>query len=309
MPIATLENLKAENSHSSAAGERRPGRWMALFRFEWTKMSGRRITWVPFLVIMLVATTIVLAFHNSQFKFQKLAFEKEGLLFGRKEEFVNGYFMASNALNAMFVMLIPIFISVASGLMVAGEAEQGTLRACLIRPVARTRLILSKFVMLWAYSMLISFFAVSFLMLLGIVNFGRGNVYLMNGAFHNGDGFSFISMSDAPIRLAVAWLIGSLGMTVLAALALLVSSLVESAAMAYVVTLSIYFAFMTLRQFPFLEWLHPYLFVTHMLRWQQCFYSSIKVGEINVSLVHMAGYIVFFLSAATLLFKEKDIKS
>src|ERR1043165_4709543 len=125
MPIATLENLKAENSHSSAAGERRPGRWMALFRFEWTKMSGRRITWVPFLVIMLVATTIVLAFHNSQFKFQKLALEKEGLLFGRKEEFVNGYFMASNALNAMFVMLIPIFISVASGLMVAGEAEQG----------------------------------------------------------------------------------------------------------------------------------------------------------------------------------------
>lgn len=292
-----------------AEPERQSGAWMALFRFEWTKMAGRRITWVPFIVVLLVATTIVLAFHNSQFKFQKLAFEKEGLLFGDKSEFVNGYFMASNALNAMFQMLLPIFISVASGLMVAGEAEQGTLRACLIRPVSRSRLILSKFAMLWIYSMLISCFAVGMLTLLGVVNFGRGTVYLMNGAFHNGDGFSVLTVKEAPVRLAWAWLFGSIGMTVLASLALLISSLVESAAMSYVVTLSIYFAFMTLRQFPFLEWLHPYLFVTHMLRWQQVFFSDIKWGDIYVSLANEIAYIVTFLSAAVVLFKERDIKS
>ena len=96
---------------------------------------------------------------------------------------------------------------------------------------------------------------------------------------------------------------------VLSALALLISSLVESAAMAYVISLSVYFAFMTLRAFPFLEWLHPYLFVTHMLRWQQSLDSYMKSGDIAVSLVHEAGYLVAFLGAAIFLFKERDIKS
>ncbi|HLX61199.1 MAG TPA: ABC transporter permease subunit [Planctomycetota bacterium] len=292
-----------------AESERQPGAWTALFRFEWTKMAGRRITWVPFIVVLLVATIIVVAVHNSEFKFPRMAFEREGKHFGNKSEFVNGYFVASGTLWAMFEMLLPIFISVASGLMVAGEVEQGTLRACLIRPVSRARLILSKFAMLWVYAMLISLFAVSTLTLLDVANFGRGTVYLMNGQFHNGEGYSTITVDEAPIRLAWAWLLGSLGMTVLASLALLISSLVETAAMSYVVTLSVYFAFMILRQFPFLEWMYPYLFVTHMLRWQQVFFSEIKWGDIYVSVIHEFAYIVTFLSAAVMLFKERDIKS
>jgi hypothetical protein len=91
---------------------------------------------------------------------------------------------------------------------------------------------------------------------------------------------------------------------VLSALALLISSLVESAAMAYVITLSVYFSFLALRSFPFLEWLYPYLFVTDMLRWQQCISSYVKTGEIYVSLDHLAGYLIAFLAAAVLLFEQ-----
>ena len=32
-----------------------PGTWRALFRFELAKMAGRRITWVPFFAIAIVA--------------------------------------------------------------------------------------------------------------------------------------------------------------------------------------------------------------------------------------------------------------
>ncbi len=293
-----------------ANGQRVPGKWSALFRFEWVKMAGRRISWVPFFTIAIVAALIVIVFYKSEFKFQREMFKSFKLTFKNKDEFANGYFMAVHSFNGLFQFLIPIFISVASGIMLGGEAEQGTLRACLIRPVSRSRLLLSKFAVLWTYSMVISVFTVVLLTLLGVANFGTGTFYTLNLFFNNGiEGIAVIPAEEMPMRIVLAGAIAACGLTVLASLALLISSLVESAAMAYVITLAVYFVFFILRAFPFLEWLHPYLFVTHMYRWQQCFATEIKVGDIFVSLVHQAGYIVAFLTAAVLLFKERDIKS
>ncbi len=285
-----------------------PGTWTALFRFELAKMFGRRITWVPFFAVAILTVLIAAAFHNTEFGPLRALLKR--LNFKSKAEFVNGYLMTAHGMNALFHMLIPIFISVASGMMIAGEAEQGTLRACLIRPVSRARLIISKFIMLWFYAMIICNFSVALMWLVGVLNFGTGTLYAVNMLFHNGqDGVSIIAAEEMPGRLAAAWLLASLGMTVLAALALFISSLVDTAAMAYVITLSIYFVVFILWMFPFFEWLHPYLFVTHMMRWQQCFFSEMKMGDIYVSLIHEAGYIVAFLSAAVLMFKERDIKS
>lgn len=286
-----------------------PGGWLALLRFEWAKLTGRRITWVPFLVIALVVALLVIVYHHAEFKYQKELFFK-AMNFKNKREFVNGYFMTAYAMNPIFQMLIPIFITVASGMMVAGEYDQGTLRACLIRPVSRNRLILVKFGVLCIYALALVLFSVVLLTATGIANFSSGNLYAVNLLFNNGqEGVSTIPEAEVPMRLISAWLLASIGMMVLSALALLISSLVESAAMAYVISLSVYFSFMTLRAFPFLEWLHPYLFVTHMLSWQQSFFSYMRTGEILVSLIHQLGYLVSFLCATLFLFKERDIKS
>jgi ABC-2 type transport system permease protein len=282
----------------------------AVLRFEWVKLRGRRITWVPFLMLAIVVVLIVTVFHHIQFSYAKKIFASFQLIFRRKEEFVNGYYMTVHAMNPIFQLLVPIFISVASGLMVAGEAEQGTLRACLVRPVSRGQLLLGKFIILAGYGLVISCFAIVLLAALGVLNFGTGNLYTLNILFSNGqEGASTVPAAEVPLRLVMAWLLATAGMMVLAALALLVSSLVESAAMAYVITLSIYLSFLTLHSFPFLEWLRPYLFVTHMLRWQQCFFSYVKTGEVYVSLIHLAGYLTAFLAAAVLLFEQRDIKS
>ncbi|MCY3022054.1 MAG: ABC transporter permease subunit [Planctomycetota bacterium] len=282
----------------------------AVLRFEWTKLAGRRITWVPFLVLTLVVLIIVTTFHHLQFIYARSLFKTFGFVFQNKDEFVNGYYMTAHAMNPVFQLLMPIFISVAAGLMVAGEAEHGTLRACLVRPVSRTRLLLGKFVMLAGYSLALALFAIVLLTATGVLSFGTGNLYSLNILFNNGqEGASMVPAAEVPMRLVGAWLLATTGLMILAAMALLISALVESAAMAYVLTLSIYFAFLTLRSFPFLDWLYPYLFVTHMLRWQQCFYSFVKTGEIYVSLIHLAGYLIALLAAAVLLFEQRDIKN
>lgn len=282
----------------------------ALLRFEWAKLRGRNITWVPYLVLAVVTALIVGVFHRFQFKNAVEVFKAFNVTVRGKEDFVNGFYMAAHAMNPTFQLLIPIFVSVASGLMVAGEAEAGTLRACLIRPVPRRNLILGKMVVLSVYALSLSLFLIALLMTAGIMNFGQGDLYTLNVLFHNGEnGVSMIPAAELPFRFFMAGLIATSGMMVLTALALLISSLVESAAMAYVLTLSIYFALLTLRMLPGLDWLYPYLFVTHMHRWQQCFYEHIRLGEIYVSLVHLAGYLIAFLSATILLFEQKDVKS
>lgn len=284
--------------------------WLALLRFELAKLRGRRISWIPFLILAVVVTLIVIVFHNIQFKSTMRVFRAFNVLFQNKDEFVNGYYMAAHAMNPTFQLLLPIFISVASGLMLAGEAESGTLRACLIRPVPRNRLILGKFAILAGYALVLCFFLLGLLVTAGALNFGAGNLHTLNVLFNNGqEGASMVPAAEMPGRFALAGLLATAGMLVLAALALLISALVETAAMAYVLSLSVYFAFLTLRSLPFLDWLYPYLFVTHMLRWQQCFYEHVKTGDILVSLVHLACYLIAFLSAAVLLFEQKDIKT
>jgi ABC-type transport system involved in multi-copper enzyme maturation permease subunit len=286
------------------------GSWASLLAFEWAKLRGRRITWVPFIVLALVVQIIMAAFHKIQFQHQLDLFKKSGLPIKSKEDFVNGYFVAAHGMNPTFQLLLPIFIAVASGLMVAGEAEQGTLRACLIRPLKRRRLILGKFSILLAYAWLLSIMLMVMLVVFGRLNFGHGNLYTLNVLFNNGQlGASMVPEAELPGRFLAASLISTMGMGVLASLALLISSLVETAAMAYVITLSVYFSELVLRLFPMIDWLYPYLFVTHMMRWQQCFSDFVPWGEVYVSMVHLAGYMLAFLSAAVLLFEERDIKS
>jgi ABC-type transport system involved in multi-copper enzyme maturation permease subunit len=299
--------MSAEPSASAS----RAGSLGAVLRFEWTKLTGRRVTWVPFIVLALVVTVIVTVFHHLRFTHMSELFVKALKLASlQKDEFVNGYYMTAHAMNPIFQGLMPIFISIASGMMVAGEAEQGTLRACLIRPVSRWRLLTGKFIILGGYSLALSFFVLTLLVVAGLLNFGTGNLYTLNILFHNGqDGASFVPAAELPARFLAAGLIAAAGMMVLSALALLISALVDTAAMAYVLTLSIYFAMLTLRTLPFLDWLYPYLFVTHMLRWQQCFDAFMKTGEIYVSLIHLAGYLIGLFTAAVLLFEQRDIKT
>ncbi|MCZ7643771.1 MAG: ABC transporter permease [Planctomycetota bacterium] len=283
--------------------------FLALLRFERAKLTGRAITWVPFLVLTIVVALIVAVFHRLQFN-HMLQLLRAAFNLGGKDDFVNGYYMAAHAMNPVFQMLIPLFVVVAAGLMVAGEAERGTLRACLVRPVSRRALILSKFALLTGYALALCFFLLLLLIGAGILNFGTGNLYTLNVLFHNGnEGASMIPEAEMPMRLLAAGGLATLGMMVLAALGILVSALVDTPAMAFVITLSIYFACLILRLLPDIDWLYPYLFVTHMLRWQQCFFSYFRTGEILVSTIHLAGYLIAFLSAAVLLFEERDIKS
>ena len=58
--------------------------------------------------------------------------------------FANGLYVPLAALAGMSIFLLPLAASMVGGNMIAGEAEHGTLRTILVRPVNRGSLLLAK---------------------------------------------------------------------------------------------------------------------------------------------------------------------
>ena len=66
----------------------------------------------------------------------------------------NGALYPAAALAIVLPLFLPVAVAVVAGEAIAGEAQAGTLRYLLIRPVGRTRLLVAKLVSVVAYTML-----------------------------------------------------------------------------------------------------------------------------------------------------------
>src|SRR5919107_4234289 len=63
----------------------------------------------------------------------------------------NGALFAVAALAIVLPLFLPVAVAVVAGDTIAGEAQGGTLRYLLIRPVGRTRLLVAKLVSVFAF--------------------------------------------------------------------------------------------------------------------------------------------------------------
>lgn len=78
---------------------------------------------------------------------------------------------------AGFITLLTIFTVIIAADMVAGEFSWGTIKLLLIRPVNRSKILVSKFIatLLFAFGLLITLFTLSFL--IGSILYGWGDIY------------------------------------------------------------------------------------------------------------------------------------
>src|SRR5437899_5029074 len=111
-------------------------------RNELWKLFGKKRTYIGFGAFLLAQNAMLLGF-----KFTRWQSDVERLLAG------NGY-LASQYLSALtvavvmllpqIVLLMPLYAALVGGDLVAKEAEDGTLRMILARPISRFRLLLAK---------------------------------------------------------------------------------------------------------------------------------------------------------------------
>lgn len=216
---------------------------------------------------------------------------------------LNGYFL-SFIILASLAIHIPFLITLVAGDLLAGEATAGTYRLLLTRPISRAQIVTSKFIAAIIYTILLIFWLAFMSLVIGIIIFGTGELLVISNQT-----IIIFEKSDILWRFLSAYIFASLGMSVVASLALLFSSLVENAIGPIISTMAVIIVFLILSaiQIDFFQMIKPYLFTNYILSWRLLFESPVDVSEILKAVLILLAHIVFFYSLTLYLFKRKDI--
>jgi len=285
-----------QRAHGSTSSGMRGHKWGALRR-EWIKLLFQRRSYLiwggAFLIPFLIALAFYLTRHNPE----------NG---GGGPPFVeritsNGMFVTLAALFFLIGFLLPMAAAMVAGYMIAGEAELGTLRIILLRPVRRGSFVLAKWTIAMAY------LGVGFLLMLasgllfGGVFFGLHPIVTFSGTtvgVWHGLGLILLSMGY-----------GLAAMSCIVSMSLLFSTLTDSSLTALIGTIVIYIVLTVLIQFSWFDWLKPWVFPTYLQEFTNFFRDPIYWRPILKGLGVFALWSGVLTFAAYLVFRRKDVLS
>ncbi|MDR3716964.1 MAG: ABC transporter permease [Puia sp.] len=231
---------------------------------------------------------------------------------------LNGYLVAFIILNTLLIH-VPLLVALVAGDSIAGEANMGTLRLLITRPVSRTQLMLVKFAASVVYTVLLLVWMAILALFLSMLFFGTNDMLIARNEV-----MEQIGKSDVMWRYLAAFGYAAVALSTVAALAFLLSVFAENSIGPIVSTISIVIVLTILSEMKiplYDDTIKPWLFTSHMLAWKGFFYSKSN-GEgsaipgtienlpaILRSLSILAAYIVLFVGTAIAVFRRKDILS
>jgi ABC-2 type transport system permease protein len=113
-------------------------------RNELWKLFGKKRTYIGFGAFLVAQNAMLLAFHYSRWQQDTIRMlEGNGYL---GQEYVSALTVAVIMLVPQILLLMPLYACLVGGDAVAKEAEDGTLRMILCRPISRLRLLTVKYV-------------------------------------------------------------------------------------------------------------------------------------------------------------------
>ncbi len=275
-----------------------------LVRIELYKIFTKPRTYIGFGAVFLIVVAIQLGFYFEgeeilDFVIQNL---KDSFLFEGK--LINVYTVSYIVLTSLWIH-VPILIALVTGDLIAGEANSGTFRLILTRPVSRTKLLFAKFFAGWTYTYLVIILMIVLSVGLGSILFGSGDLLILKGTLN------IFKAEDALWRFALAYSYGILSMTVVASLAFMLSAFAENSIGPIIGTFAIIIGITVISTlgFSMLRPIIPFLFTTYLPAWQLFFDYELDYGKISRAVFTDLAYIILFLSVAFYHFRKKDILS
>jgi ABC-2 type transport system permease protein len=272
-------------------------------RNELWKLFGKKRTYIGFGMILLTQLTIALVFrytHASRQMIQTL--EGNGYL---AEPFISALTISTIMLFPLAYVLLPLYISLVGGDLVAKEAEDGTLRMILSRPISRFRLLLVKWLAGIVFCGLLVAMLGTFGLLIGRFCFHWGGLFVFMpgevfGIFDAGSGFS---------RYLIAHLMLILKSVSVLSVAFMFSCFNIKPAAATILALSFIFVNRILQEIPYFRDLQPWFLTYHFNLWQWMFAQPIPWWRVGESFSMLLGFNFTFLALGCAVFQVRDIKS
>jgi ABC-2 type transport system permease protein len=272
-------------------------------RNELWKLFGKKRTYIGFAMFLIAQNATLLAC-----RFTRWQSDVERLLEG------NGYFASGyiSALTVAVIMLIPqvillmpLYATLVGGDLVAKEAEDGTLRMILCRPVSRVRLLFLK----WLAGVI---FSAVLVLVLGSTALLFARLWFpWKGMFAFVPGLVF-NVLDAPTALKLylcSHLFLVTNATVMLSLAFAFSCFNVKPAAATILALSILFVSIVMELIPFFEQYHHWLLQYHFRSWVLVFADPTPWGRIAESQFILLGVALTSVIVGAAGFQMRDIKS
>src|SRR6185436_12530643 len=280
---------------------------ITLIRLELLKLVRSKGFYLSFAALLGFVMLMLWGFYSyAQRKTSGLAGEQFKYTYESKSYF-NGLTFTLYSLIFAFSLLIPIFVAMSAGAQIAGERRAGTLRTICIRPVSRSSIILSKFVVVAFHTWLLLAFFIGVNLLIGLLFVGWGDLELYPGALNLVDEPSRMLRDDALWRFFYASFSGTWALLVVAAIAVLLSVLFDNPVTAVAATLAVYLILYIVGRIEFFVTLRPFFFTTHMEFWRDVLKPEVPWANFYHYAATCGAYIFGLLLASVLVFERKDI--
>ena len=234
---------------------------------------------------------------------------------------LNGYFVCFLILNTLLIQ-VPLLVALVTGDMVAGEANMGTLRLLVTKPISRSNILLAKFLASLFYTLLLLIWMAILALLVSMAVFGTNDL-LVNKSYVVIQFYVDNTGDDVFWRYLCAFGLAYAALSAVAALSFMLSVFAENSIGPIVTTMSIIIVctIISTMDMPLFTRINPYLFTSYMTAWKGFFNmkvdadgSAIRGSIYSVEAVVRAaailvGHIVLFFSIALYSFKRKDILS
>ncbi|HEY4416670.1 MAG TPA: ABC transporter permease subunit [Verrucomicrobiae bacterium] len=277
--------------------------FLAQLKNELWKLFGKKRTYIGFAMLLLAENGVSFALYRTHFSMQKRLLESNGF---------TADFYASALTTALIVLapiaplLLPLYVALIGGDLVAKEAEDGTLRMMLCRPVSRVRLLVVK----WCAGAVFSAVLVAALGILGVLCarlwFPWGGMF----AFDPEDQvFSVFSAGDGLERYALAMSLMLAEAFSIMGVAFMFSCFNVKPAAATILALSILLLDFICYHIPYFQDYRAWFFTYHARVWVCMFWEHIPWWRVGESLVILAGLNLTFLVVGCAVFQVRDIKS
>jgi len=210
------------------------------------------------------------------------------------------------ALAIVLPLFLPIAVAVTAGEAIAGEAQQGTLRYLLVRPVGRTHLLVAKLVSVMAFVVVTVLVVAATAYVIGVLLLGSEDVTTGATAATSVSGSS-LSTQELVGRTGLALGYAMLCMLGVAAIALFLSTVVSSPLGAALGTMGVLVASTLLLTLDAANALQPYLPTRYWLAFVDLFRDPILWRDVGRGVLLQGVYVLVFLGAAWANFATKDI--
>jgi ABC-2 type transport system permease protein len=273
---------------------------LTLLRLELTKLRFQKRTWfglAGLAVVPLVATIALYLSHGNEGGPR----DALPLIAGYLKD---GLFIPLFAVVILGAFLLPLATCMIGANTIAGEAETGTLKTVLTRPVHRGALLGAKWTMALFY--LAACLALVFIVGLvsGLIAFGLHSVVI------------HIPLTTTTLSFTIghtlwltflAYVLQLVSMAAVLSFAVMFSTMTNSSLTAFILALVIVLVVEILLQFSYFAFLRPYVFTNYFSSGADLFKNPIPWGTIAKGVICSAAWSIGFVLFAWRRFRARDI--